>query len=149
MPTMQNPTCDVVVIGAGPNGLTVAVENGSDVDASAMIEGHIERFAPGFREIVPGRATRNARQMERHNPNYIGGDINGGSPALWQLIFRPIASVDPYATAARNIFLCSSSTPPAACTECAATGPRAVSSDVCSKGSSPPDSRENRGDPNK
>jgi phytoene dehydrogenase-like protein len=50
--------------------------------------------------------------MEQHSPNYVGGDINGGIADLRQLFFRPVPRLDPYATPARNIFLCSSSTPP-------------------------------------
>jgi phytoene dehydrogenase-like protein len=88
------------------------VPNDSDVDASSMIEGQIERYAPGFRDVVIARAARGPRDMQRYNPNYIGGDINGGSPDLWQLFFRPVLALDPYATGARNIFVCSASTPP-------------------------------------
>ena len=88
------------------------VPHGSAIDASAAIEGQIERYAPGFRDIVVARASRNAVEMERHNPNYVGGDINGGFAGLSQLFFRPVARVDPYATPAPDIFLCSSSTPP-------------------------------------
>jgi phytoene dehydrogenase-like protein len=88
------------------------VPQGSDVNASAMIEGQIERYAPGFREVILARSVRGPRDLERYNPNYVGGDINGGSSDIWQLFFRPVASLDPYATGAGNIFLCSSSTPP-------------------------------------
>jgi phytoene dehydrogenase-like protein len=88
------------------------VPHGSDVDASAAIEAHIERHAPGFRAGIVARAVRNAPAMEAYNPNYVGGDINGGSPDLGQLFTRPVARVDPYATPARDVFLCSSSTPP-------------------------------------
>lgn len=88
------------------------VPSHSDLDASAMIEGHIERYAPGFHDIVLARVTRNAQQMQSYNPNYVGGDINGGSAQLGQLFFRPVLAADPYATAAPNVFLCSSSTPP-------------------------------------
>ena len=88
------------------------VPHGSTVDASAAIEAHVERFAPGFRALVLGRATMNAAEMERYNPNYVGGDINGGISDLTQLFFRPVARLDPYSTPAPDIFLCSSSTPP-------------------------------------
>ncbi len=88
------------------------VPHGSDMDASAAIEGHIEHFAPGFRDLVLARVHKNAVEMERYNANYIGGDINGGAASLDQLFFRPVARVDPYATPAPDIFLCSSSTPP-------------------------------------
>lgn len=88
------------------------VPHGSTLDASAEIEAHIERYAPGFRETIVARASKNAVEMERYNPNYVGGDINGGLARLSQLFFRPVARVDPYATPAPDIFLCSSSTPP-------------------------------------
>jgi phytoene dehydrogenase-like protein len=88
------------------------VPHGSTLDAGAAIEAHIERFAPGFRETILARSTRNAVEMERYNPNYVGGDINGGLADLRQLFFRPVARVDPYTTPAPDIFLCSSSTPP-------------------------------------
>ena len=51
-------------------------------------------------------------EMERHNPNYVGGDINGGVQDLRQLFTRPVARLDPYATPAAGIYICSSSTPP-------------------------------------
>jgi phytoene dehydrogenase-like protein len=88
------------------------VPHGSDVDASEAIESHIERYAPGFRDIVLARATKNALDMQSYNANYVGGDINGGLATLGQLFFRPVARLDPYATPAPHIFLCSSSTPP-------------------------------------
>jgi phytoene dehydrogenase-like protein len=88
------------------------VPNGSDVDVSELVEAQIERAAPGFRDQVIARATFTARDVERHNMNYVGGDISGGASDLTQLFFRPVARVDPYATPAPDIFVCSSSTPP-------------------------------------
>jgi phytoene dehydrogenase-like protein len=88
------------------------VPHGSTTDALAAIENEIERHAPGFRDQILARATRNAVEIEQHNPNYVGGDINGGLSDLMQLFFRPMLRADPYRTSAPNIFLCSSSTPP-------------------------------------
>lgn len=88
------------------------VPNGSPLDATDAIEAHIERFAPGFRETILARSTRSALEMERYNPNYVGGDINGGAADLRQLFTRPVARLDPYSTPAPDVFLCSSSTPP-------------------------------------
>jgi phytoene dehydrogenase-like protein len=88
------------------------VPHGMDVDASGLIERQIERFAPGFRDLVVARSTMNPLEMASYNPNYIGGDINGGLSDLRQLFFRPVARWDPYTTPAPDIFLCSSSTPP-------------------------------------
>ena len=88
--------------------------HGSDGDFSAAIESVIERFAPGFRDVVLARRNFSARELERYNPNYVGGDIAGGRSDLRQLFFRPAAKLDPYATSAPDVFLCSSSTPPGA-----------------------------------
>ena len=88
------------------------VPSGSEIDASDSIERRIEEFAPGFRRSILGRSTRNARQHEEYDPNYVGGDINGGRSDWSQLFFRPVVSVDPYSTSDPSIFLCSSSTPP-------------------------------------
>jgi phytoene dehydrogenase-like protein len=88
------------------------VPNGSGVDMSSRIENQIERFAPGFRERVLGRHSMNCSEMERRNPNLVGGDINGGLADLWQLIARPVLSAKPYLTPIPGVYLCSSSTPP-------------------------------------
>jgi phytoene dehydrogenase-like protein len=88
------------------------VPNGSELDCSAEIESVIERFAPGFKDLVLARHSMTAQQLERYDPNYVGGDIAGGSSDLRQLFLRPVAQLDPYATSAPDLFLCSSSTPP-------------------------------------
>jgi phytoene dehydrogenase-like protein len=88
------------------------VPHGREGDATAAVEAQIERHAPGFRDVVAARATRSAPEMERYNPNYVGGDINGGVADLRQLFFRPMPRLDPYTTSAPDVFLCSSSTPP-------------------------------------
>jgi phytoene dehydrogenase-like protein len=79
---------------------------------TARIEAQIERFAPGFRDLVLARSVMGPAEMERHNANYVGGDINGGLQDLRQIFTRPLPSRDPYATPNRRLFLCSSSTPP-------------------------------------
>ena len=88
------------------------VPAGSTVDMTEIIEDQIERFAPGFRDLVLARSTRTAAEMESYNANYIGGDINGGVQDLLQLYTRPVARFSPYTTPDREIFICSSSTPP-------------------------------------
>jgi phytoene dehydrogenase-like protein len=88
------------------------VPNGSTDDASRRIEDHIERHAPGFRDVILAKATRDSAHMEAANPNYAGGDINGGVSDLAQLFFRPAIRLDPYSTPAPDVFVCSSSTPP-------------------------------------
>ena len=88
------------------------VPNGAPDDRTAAIEAHIERFAPGFRDVVLARHTMTAPAMERHDANYVGGDINGGAGDLRQLFTRPVASPHPWATPIDGVYLCSSSTPP-------------------------------------
>jgi phytoene dehydrogenase-like protein len=83
------------------------VPNGSTRDMSAAIEAQVERFAPGFRERIAARSAMNTAEVERRNPNLIGGDINGGRYDLHALAF-PVG----YATPLPGVFLCSSSTPP-------------------------------------
>jgi phytoene dehydrogenase-like protein len=83
-------------------------------DATALIEAQIERFAPGFRDRILGRHIRSVAQMEAHNANYVGGDVVTGSNDARQLVFRPRAALDPYATGIPGVFLCSAATPPGA-----------------------------------
>jgi phytoene dehydrogenase-like protein len=88
------------------------VPNGSTVDMTSAIEDQIERYAPGFRETILARHTINAVEFEAYNPNYIGGDINGGIQDLRQIFTRPAPRIDPYSTPNPRLYLCSSSTPP-------------------------------------
>mgnify|MGYP000344533976 CR=1 FL=1 len=88
------------------------VPNGSSVDMTERIEAQLERFAPGFKETVLARHAMTTSAFQAHNPNYIGGDINGGAASLWQLIARPVLSATPYKTPLKGVYLCSSSTPP-------------------------------------
>ena len=109
-PTLFDPT-------RAPAGKHIAwaychVPAGQRIDASALLEDHIEQFAPGFRDLVLARAARDPIDVETYDANYVGGDINGGLSDLRQLFFRPVAKADPYSTPARDIFMCSSSTPP-------------------------------------
>ncbi|WP_373496885.1 phytoene desaturase family protein [Aquiflexum sp.] len=88
------------------------VPNGSRQDMTAIIEAQVERFAPGFRDIIIGTSTMNAMEMQDYNPNYIGGDINGGAMDITQLFNRPALRWSPYRTSSNRIYICSSSTPP-------------------------------------
>jgi phytoene dehydrogenase-like protein len=88
------------------------VPAGSDVDMSARIEAQIERFAPGFRDLVLARAVRTAAGEQAHNPNYVGGDIGAGAQTIRQTLLRPVPRWNPYRTPLRGVYLCSSSTPP-------------------------------------
>jgi phytoene dehydrogenase-like protein len=88
------------------------VPNGSNVDMTERIEAQIEEVAPGFRDCILARHTMTTRELESYNPNYIGGDINGGLQDLRQMIARPVLSASPYRTPIKGVYLCSSSTPP-------------------------------------
>jgi len=88
------------------------VPAGSDVDMTARVEAQIERFAPGFRDLVLARATRTAAREEALNPNYVGGDIAAGMLTVRQTLLRPVPRWNPYRTPIRGVYLCSSSTPP-------------------------------------
>jgi phytoene dehydrogenase-like protein len=88
------------------------VPNGSTHDMSEAITAQIERFAPGFRQLILARSTMNTAEVERYNPNYIGGDINGGTQDWFQLFTRPMLRISPYSTSNPKLFICSSSTPP-------------------------------------
>ncbi len=88
------------------------VPNGSDVDMTDRMEAQIERFAPGFRDLVIGRSTNTAAATERHNPSYVGGDINAGAATLRQMVLRPTPRWNPYRTALKGVYLCSAATPP-------------------------------------
>ena len=100
-----------------PDGKHIAwaychVPNGSRFDMTDRIEGQIERFAPGFRDLVLARNTITPESLERYNPNYVGGDINGGVQDLAQLFTRPVPRPVPYSTPLPGVYLCSSATPP-------------------------------------
>jgi phytoene dehydrogenase-like protein len=86
------------------------VPNGSKVDMLARLEDQIERFAPGFRETVLSRCVFFPADLERMDANLIGGDVGGGILDIRQFLFRP--TWRHYATSARDIYICSSSTPP-------------------------------------
>ncbi|MCC7125049.1 MAG: NAD(P)/FAD-dependent oxidoreductase [Acidobacteria bacterium] len=88
------------------------VPHGSPVDMTARIEQQIERFAPGFRDVVLARHVMDPRAIERHNANMIGGDIGGGANTLRQFLLRPTLRWNPYSTPDPRFFFCSSSTPP-------------------------------------
>ena len=88
------------------------VPNGSTFDMTQRIEDQIERFAPGFKERVLSRHAMSPAAVERHDANYIGGDIAVGSTDLRQLVTRPVVSRCPWRTPVPGLYLCSSATPP-------------------------------------
>jgi phytoene dehydrogenase-like protein len=86
------------------------VPNGSDVSALEKLENQIDRFAPGFRDCILARRVFSPADLESMDANLIGGDIGGGAMDIRQLLFRPTRRH--YATSARDIYICSASTPP-------------------------------------
>ena len=90
------------------------VPNGSTLDVTESIEAQVERFAPGFRDLVLAKSVMTTADLERHNPNLVGGDITGGAQTLRQVLARPVFSPNPYRTPLAGLYLCSASTPPGA-----------------------------------
>ncbi|MDM7829948.1 phytoene desaturase family protein [Cellulomonas edaphi] len=88
------------------------VPTGSDVDVTEAVTAHIERYAPGFRDVVVASRCIPAAHMSAHNENYVGGDISAGAATITQMFARPTASWEPYATGRDGVYLCSASTPP-------------------------------------
>ena len=88
------------------------VPNGSTADRTDEIEAQVERFAPGFRDVVAARHVRSPVEAEADNRNAVGGDVNGGVMDVRQLLFRPVPSAVPYRTPLRGLYLCSAATPP-------------------------------------
>ncbi len=86
------------------------VPNGSKVDMLGRLEDQIERFAPGFLETVLARRVFSPADLEAMDANLVGGDIAGGVTDIRQFLFRP--TWRHYATSAKNIYICSASTPP-------------------------------------
>jgi len=86
------------------------VPNGSTFDLLPRLEDQIERFAPGFREIVLARHILSPSRLENMDANLVGGDISGGVIDLRQMLFRPTRKL--YSTSMPGLYLCSSSTPP-------------------------------------
>ncbi len=94
------------------------VPAGCPADVSSRIEAQIERFAPGFRDLILARSVRTATDLDQYNPNYVGGDINSGAGTLRQTLLGPTrpwpwpVRWNPYRTGLPGVYLCSASTPP-------------------------------------
>jgi phytoene dehydrogenase-like protein len=88
------------------------VPHGASVDMSDAVEAQVERFAPGFRARILARNAWGPRELEAHNRNLVGGDVNGGLMDLRQLWARPVAKLVPYRTPRRGVYICSAATPP-------------------------------------
>ena len=109
-PTLADPS-------RAPPGRHIAwaychVPHASTADMTASIETQVERFAPGFRDLILARHVAPPAALERNNPNLVGGDISAGLMSLRQLFLRPAARLNPYSTPLRGVYLCSASTPP-------------------------------------
>ena len=107
-PTLADPT-------RAPQGKHIAwtychVPHASIVDMLPRIEAQLERFAPGFRDCVLARRVLHPADLESMDANLIGGDISGGASDWRQFILRPTWRT--YATPAKDVYICSSSTPP-------------------------------------
>jgi phytoene dehydrogenase-like protein len=90
------------------------VPHGSRFDMTDRIEAQIERFAPGFRDCILARSVMSPGELERGNPNLVGGSIVGGVPDFRQTIARPALRLNPYSTPVKGLYICSASTPPGA-----------------------------------
>jgi phytoene dehydrogenase-like protein len=114
--TAQQSTFDDTRAPAGQHTLWTYCHapHGSDADLTDRIEAQLERFAPGFRDVVLARHTAGASWFEAHDANLVGGDIAGGANDGLQLALRPSAGLGlrPYSTSNRRFFVCSASTPP-------------------------------------
>ncbi len=88
------------------------VPPGSTVDLTDVVEAQVERFAPGFRDLVLARRATRTSDFQADNPNYVGGAITGGVADFPQAFARPVARLNPYATPNKRVFICSASTPP-------------------------------------
>ncbi|MFD6176564.1 MULTISPECIES: phytoene desaturase family protein [unclassified Isoptericola] len=116
-PTVVDPSRRVAD-GASPSGelrplwAYTHVPAGSDVDVTETVTAQIERFAPGFRDVVVASRGIPAAAMAHHNANYVSGDISAGAATMWQILARPTLSADPYRVGAGGVYLCSASTAP-------------------------------------
>jgi phytoene dehydrogenase-like protein len=88
------------------------VPAGSTLDATELVTAEVERFAPGFRDVVLASASSSAAELGRYNANYVGGDIYSGALTMAQLLKRPVVSPKPWRTPVDGVYLCSSATAP-------------------------------------
>jgi len=88
------------------------VPAGSTLDATELVTAAVERFAPGFRDVVLASAASSAAEVGAYNANYVGGDIYSGELTFAQLVKRPVVSTAPWRTPVDGVYLCSSATPP-------------------------------------
>jgi phytoene dehydrogenase-like protein len=100
------------IVGRRPFWTYAHVPSGSTVDATEAVTGIVERFAPGFRDIVVAARAVPAARMADHNANYVGGDIGMGGNSAWRAIAGPTPRLNPWSTPIPKVYLCSAATPP-------------------------------------
>lgn len=113
-PTVADPG-RLVATGTGalrPLWAYAHVPSGSTRDVTEVVTAQLERFAPGFRDLVVASRCVPAARMSRHDANYPGGDIAAGAVTTWQMLARPTPARDPYRLPVPGVYLCSASTPP-------------------------------------
>ena len=99
-------------VGRRPFWTYAHVPAGSTVDQTATITAVLERFAPGFSDIVLAARSIPASRLHKHDANYIGGDIGVGGNNLVRALLGPTPRVNPWTTPIPKAYLCSSATPP-------------------------------------
>lgn len=100
------------IVGRRPFWTYAHVPSGSTIDATEVVTQVVERFAPGFREIVVAARAVPAARMADHNANYVGGDIGMGGNSAWRAIAGPTPRLNPWRTPIPRVYLCSAATPP-------------------------------------
>jgi phytoene dehydrogenase-like protein len=110
-PAVADPAREVG--GLRPLWTYAHVPAGSTLDVTATVVAQLERFAPGFRDLIVASRCVPAAEMASHNANYIGGDIASGAVSMYRMIARPVPRLDPYSAGIPGVYLCSASTPPA------------------------------------
>ncbi len=112
----QQSLCDPERAPAGQHTLWAYahVPAGSRKPYAEVIAAQIERYAPGFRDLILGSHAMDPQAVEAYNANNVGGDVIGGVMDLRQLFTRPVARWNPYSTPHPKVFHCSSATPPGA-----------------------------------
>jgi phytoene dehydrogenase-like protein len=100
------------IAGRRPFWTYAHVPSGSTIDATEAVTKVVERFAPGFREIVVAARAVPAARMADHNANYVGGDIGMGGNSAWRAIAGPTPRLNPWRTPIPKVYLCSAATPP-------------------------------------
>ncbi|WP_296194021.1 NAD(P)/FAD-dependent oxidoreductase [uncultured Microbacterium sp.] len=88
------------------------VPAGSTIDQTEVVIAEIERYAPGFRDVIVHTSSATALDEQRRNPNYPGGDIAAGMPSMRQLVARPVLARDPWRTPTPGLYLTGASTVP-------------------------------------